>query len=117
LGILIGHLVQLAAALLRPGHHLAGLLLGRIEHLAVGHLGLGIQLRLTHHPVHVPFGILHKLVPGGEQLLGALDLHRQLGPQLVQQIQQLVPVHHAHIGFQGRGLGVLDPLVQHIDQT
>ena len=39
------------------------------------------------------------------------------GEEVKQQIQDLIPVHHAEVGFQGRGLGVLHPFIQHIDQT
>ena len=112
----LGHLVELAGPLLRVGDDLAGLLLGGVEHLAVGDLGAGLQLRLAHHAVHIPLGVLHELLPGGQQLLGPLDLHRQLGPQLIQQIQHLIPVHHAHAGLERRGLGLLDPLIEHVDE-
>ena len=113
--VLIGHLTELAGAILRVGNDLPGLLLGGIEHLAVRDLALGLQIRLTHHPLHVPLGLVHKFFPGGQQFLSPLQLHRKLVPQLVQQIQHLVPVHHAEVGLQGGGLGVLDPFIQHIN--
>ena len=97
------------------GNDLSRLFLGSIKHLAIGYLRTGLQLRLPHHAVHVPFGLLHKLLPGRQQFLGALHLHRQLSPQLVQKIQHLIPVHDAHPRLERGSLGLLNPLIEHIN--
>ena len=111
LGILVCHLVELAGALFRLGHDLAGLFLGRIEHLAVGNLGAGLQLCLTHHALHISFRILHELLAGSQQLLRTLDFHGDLCAQFIQQIQHLIALQNALLCTKRQTPGILNHFI------
>ena len=67
------------------------------EHLALGDLALGLELRLLHHALHVALGGLHILVAGADQLLRALELRRHLRADLVEQVERLVAVEHTFV--------------------
>ena len=117
LGIGVGHPVQLAAALLGPVDDVGALLPRLLDDLALGDNGLGVQLGLTHHLFHFFFGPGHIVVAGGDQFLGLFQLQRQLGADLVQDIQCFVPVDGAFFGVEGNTFGLVDHVIQHVDQA
>ena len=86
------------------------------EHLALRDLALGLEFRLLHHALDVALGSLHILVAGADKLLRALELHRHLRADLVEQVERLVAVEHALVVRQRRVLRLVDHLIQHIQQ-
>ena len=109
-------MVQLLAAFLGPANDLGTLAAGLLQGLALGDDDLGVQLRLTQHLLHFLLGGGHILLPRPHQLLRLLDLQRQLGPDIVQQIQRLITADDALIRAEGRTLGLVDHAVKHIQQ-
>ena len=88
-----------------------------LDDLALGDDGFGVQLGLTHHFFHFFFGAGHIVVAGGDQFLGLFQLQRQLGADLVQDIQCFVPVDGAFFGVESNAFGLVDHVIQHVDQT
>ena len=110
-------MIQLAGALLGAADDLAALLAGQLDGLALGDDDLGVQLRLTQHLLHFLFGTGHILTAGGDQLPGLFQLQRELGADLIQQIQRLIAVDDAFVGAEGGALGLVDHAVEHIQQS
>ena len=117
LGVGVGHAVQLTAALLGPVDDVGALLPRLLDDLALGDDGLGVQLGLAHHLLHFLLGACHIVVAGGDELLGLFQLQGQLRAHLVQDIQGLVPVDGAFFGAEGGALGLVDHVIEHVDQS
>ena len=62
----------------------------------------------------LPLGGGDILRPGSDEFLGLGQLHGELSPDLVQQIQGLVPFQNALVTAQGHALGLVDHLKEHI---
>ena len=110
-------MIQLLAAVLGPADDLAALLACQLQCLTLGHDGAGIQLRLTQYLLRLLLGPGHIFAAGGDQLLGLFQLQRQLGPDLIQQIQRLVPDDDTFVRAEGHAFCLVDHAVEHIQQA
>ena len=110
-------MVQLTGALLGAADDLTALLTSQLDGLTLGDDDLGIQLRLTQHLFHFFLGAGHILAAGGDEFPCLFQLQRELGADLVQQIQRLVAADDAFVGAEGGALGLVDHGIQHVDQS
>ena len=63
---------------------------GDTEHLGLGDLVLRVLLGLLHHALDVALGGLDIVLLCADELLRAGKFHRQLGADLVEQVERLV---------------------------
>ena len=89
---------------------------GDTEHLGLGDLVLRVLLGLLHHALDVALGGLDIVLLCADELLRAGKFHRQLGADLVEQIERLVAVQNALVARQRRVLRAVDHLVKHIQK-
>ena len=110
-------MIQLLAAILGAADDLAALLARQLQRLALGYDGAGVQLRLTEHALRLLLGAGHIFAAGGDQLLRLLQLQGQLGADLVQQIQCLVPDDDTFVRAEGHAFCLVDHAIEHIQKA
>ena len=116
LAVLVGGPAQLPAAVLGHLDHLVGLLFGLGGELVLGQHLPGLLLGLLADELPLPLGGGDVVRPGGQELLGLPQLHGELGLDLIQQVQGLVPLDDALVAAQGHALRLVDHGKEHIHQ-
>ena len=79
-------------------------------------LVLRVLLGLLHHALDVALGGLDIVLLCTDELLRAGKFHRELGANLVEQVERLVAVQNALVARQRRVLRAVDHLVKHIQK-